>query len=481
MNFPKIKITNHLTITFILFLLLILICIICDFNGLYGQDSYEYLRYSRRLTEFFTAGKPPGDYFWPVNFPLYGAILSLVIGDSILSLQLISMLSFISTVFYTFRLIQLFYPNGGKQGYLYLLLFLVQSPFLFQSAFLVRSDMLAVFFTTAAIYHLLKYGREYNRADFFLAIFFSTSAVMTRYAAAVVLLIPGILLIITFIRRFRFADFLLGLLITALCFSPHFLIKGAHAAEFIGHQWLQSWSIKNWFLSKFTTIDGYQNYRLPNLLYGFSNFYYPGFFFIGIVFLFFMQKKIFHRRVYLILSVPAGIYALFLAGIPFQNMRFLLLTFPLAIVLMFPLFQRFRHKVINKNIYFWSFTGLVVLIQTALIYKYSSGIYQANQVEKEVAHAVLSYSDRPIYTFAIDGALKCYGVDSADILNMWYSELDSVKISSLVLFNQDKFKQQWKDKNPIINWQMIRNNYKLEKIESLPSGWELFKIGARKD
>jgi 4-amino-4-deoxy-L-arabinose transferase-like glycosyltransferase len=481
MNISKIKLTPDFLILSAAFIVLILIRIIFDFNGLYGQDSYEYLRYSRRLTELLTTGMPPGDYFWPVNFPLLGAILSLVIRDNIFALQLISMLSFILTAFYTLWLIQLIYPNAGKVADLYLLLFLILSPLLFQSAFLVMSDMLAVFFTTAAIFHVLKFRHKNNRTDFFLAIFFSVSAIMTRYAAAVVLLIPGILLITTFFKRFRFADLVLGLLIAALCLSPHLLIKGRNSAKFLGHQWLQSWSVKNWFLSEFSTSDGFQKYRLPNLLYGLSDFYYPGFFFMGIVFVFLMQKKIFYRLEYLILYVPAMLYALFLAGIPFQNMRFLLLTFPFVVVSMFLPFQRFRHKVLSKNIYLWSFTGLVILIQTALIYKYSSGIYRTNRAEKNIAKTVLSYPNRPIYTFGIDGALKYYGVDSGDIVSMWYSKLDSARVSALVLFNEDKFKQQWKDRNPMINWQMIRKNYRLEQIESLPAGWELFQIEGRKD
>jgi len=119
---------------------------------------------------------------------------------------------------------------------------------------------------------------------------------------------------------------------------------------------------------------------------------------------------------------------------------------------------------------------VVILVQFALIYKYSLGIYRANQVEKEIAGTVLIYAERPIYTFAIDGALRCYGIDSDDIVNLWYDKLDSVKISSLVLFNEGKFRRQWQDKNPMINWQFIHDNYNLEKLETLPEGWELFLV-----
>lgn len=341
------------------------------------------------------------------------------------------------------------------------------------------SDMLAVFLTTAAIFHFLKYRRYFSRSDFFLAIFFATSAAMTRYVAAVVLTLPGVLLAISFFKGFRFADLLLGLLIIAFCFSPHLLIKGANSAQFIAHEWLRSWSIKNWFLSEFTTIDGYQNYRFPNLLYGFSNFYYPGFFFMGIILLFFLQKTAFHHRENFVLIATTVLYALFLAGIPFQNMRFLLLTFPLAIITIFPLFQRFRHKILIKNGLFWSSAALIILVQFALIYRYSSGIYQTNQIEREIARTVLTYRNRPIYTFAIDGALRCYGVDRDDIVNMWYDQLDSVKISSLVLFNEGKFKRQWEGRNPMNNWQFIQRNYNLKKIETLPKGWELYQVRGR--
>ena len=176
----------------IIFSILVLIRIISGFNGLYGQDSYEYLRYSRRLTEFFISGKSPGDYFWPVNFPLLGAILSLIIGNNIIALQLISMLSFVFTAFYSLRLIQLIYSSNKEDVIYYLSLFLILSPFLFRTAFLVMSDILALFLSTAAIYYIVKYQRGCVRTDFLIAIFFATSAVMTRYAAAVVLFIPGI-------------------------------------------------------------------------------------------------------------------------------------------------------------------------------------------------------------------------------------------------------------------------------------------------
>lgn len=481
MNVSKIKISQNFIILCSLFIILTLIRIISGFNGLYGQDSYEYLRFSQRFTEFFTSGKPPGDYFWPVNFPMLGAVLSLVIKDNIFALQLISMLSFVLTIFYTFQLIRLFYPNSDNEVYLYLFIFAVLSPFLFQSAFLVMSDMLAVFLTTAAIFHIIRYRHEFSRIDFFLAIFFAASAVMTRYADAVVLLFPGILLAISFYKKFRIIDLLMALLILILCLSPQLLIKGNNAGEFLGQKWLGFWSVKNWFLLEFRTIDGHQKYRFLNIIYSWSNFFYPGFFFAGVFLVFFINRKIFQNITFWGIILTIAIYALFISGFPTQNMRFLLQTFPLLILLMFPFFQSFRYKILARNGLLWSFAAFIILVQIALIYKYSLGIYRTNYIEGEIARTVLTYPNRPIYTFAIDGALKCYGVDSNNIVNMWHSQIDTVEISALVLFNEQKFKQQWKDNDPMINWEFIRNEYKLKELKQLPNNWKLFQIIGKKN
>ena len=46
----------------------------------------------------------------------------------------------------------------------------------------------------------------------------------------------------------------------------------------------------------------------------------------------------------------------------------------------------------------------------------------------------------------------------------------------LVLFNENKFKEQWKGRNPILNWYYIKSNYQLKKIKSYPYNWELYEI-----
>ncbi len=104
-NTFKKKFLSYLIPTVIFFAVIF----IWKFNGLYGQDSHEYLRYSRSLSLFFSDGKTLNNFFWPVYYPLSGAILSFIKFSNILSLQLISLASFLFAIFYVKRNLRLIY------------------------------------------------------------------------------------------------------------------------------------------------------------------------------------------------------------------------------------------------------------------------------------------------------------------------------------------------------------------------------------
>jgi len=93
-----------------LLVLLALLNFAFSFNGLYGQDAFEYFRYTKELRTYWLGGSKPETFFWPEFFPLLGSLLSLIVSNVVLSLQLVSLLSFFGIIFYTkkFNIIQLF-------------------------------------------------------------------------------------------------------------------------------------------------------------------------------------------------------------------------------------------------------------------------------------------------------------------------------------------------------------------------------------
>ncbi len=474
MTIPQDERRSYLRFAIAMVAILLAIRFLLDFNGLYGQDSHEYFRYAQRWREFLLGGAHPGDYFWPINYALYSALISLLLPFGSLPMQLLSILTFALLCLYTVRLIFYFYPTANRRlVFTYVTLFLFLSPFLFQSSLLVMSDISAAFFTLAAVYHMLQYRERARFRDFALTVFFSASAVMTRYLTGPVLLLPLLFFADSFRRNFRWAHLLAGVGIAAICCFPHFFIRGAASGEFLAHNWLINWHPRHWFMRSFTTIEGQASYLMANFFYGFSNFFYPGFLFSGIVFLvFFRPPK--NRLLILLLLIPLFLYGLLLSGIPIQNMRYLLLTFPFVIILLFPAAERIASYIPAAARLL--LIAAVVLIQAFLIQKYSTHIYRANQVEKQVAEALHNFNEPVIYTFAIDGALRSYGIEN-EIINLWDQPLDSAEIGALLLFAPEKFQRQWQDENPMVNWRFFQENYALEVLEDLPDGWRLYRIG----
>lgn len=89
------------------------------------------------------------------------------------------------------------------------------------------------------------------------------------------------------------------------------------------------------------------------------------------------------------------------------------------------------------------------------------------------------YQNNVLYSFDLDVALKGRNL-KFDFKNMWLKNYSNFETNSLVLFNKDKFKVQWKDKNPMNNWNLMEQNYELKVLESLDDGWVLYKITSKK-
>ena len=466
---------NYPYLLYLVILLFVLLFILSTgFNGLYGQDGHEYLRYTERLIHFFKTGQNPGDYFWPLYYPLLGALFS-VLFNPIFSLQLISVFSMILSFFYLERILLLLFSDEPNIIRKYLILFFVLCPFVLRASVVVMSDMLCLFFIVASVYHFLKYLKEQKNNQLMVMIVFSVSAMMTRYAAIIVLLIPIFYAGILFIRKVDFKTIFLIFLITIILITPHVFVKTDHPTAFLHHTWLQRWSLEHFFSLNFNTEEGNYHYSFPNFLYVFFHFIHPGFLFPGFALLFAIRKKDFAERDIKILLLLTIVYALFLCGIPFQNLRFLLLTFPFVLILLFPAFMRIYKQFSTNHIRMKIILIAIVVIQLSLFIRAFHPFYKLNVLEKEIAGRILKYPSKTIYTFSIDGALKSYGVNNK-LINMWDTKINEPELKSLILFNESAFAEEYKSKSPMLNWQFIKEKYHLQKKESLREGWELYEI-----
>ncbi|WP_430410385.1 ArnT family glycosyltransferase [Kordia sp.] len=466
---------QNLTVFFIPFLLLFVLRIV-GFDGLYGQDSYEYLRYSNAIQNYVTENVHPGNYFWPVLYPTLGSLFGFIFGTS-LTLQLLSCVSFSVACVYILKTIRLLYPTAPFR-FFYVLIFAVFCPFLLKMGLIVMSDALAMVFVVLSFYFFFK--SYYKNTSFAPIFIFATCALMTRYAS-IFITFPIILYTLYLVwKRKKIQQLAVATLGSIIIAIPFLIFQWGALFEATSNPFLENWSVGNYFKSSFTTQDGTTSYTFPNLIYALYVFFHPGFIFLGSILSLITLKNhkslfSFHQKTLLICST---LYILFLAGIPFQNPRILGLVFPLILILMFPAFGKLMEFKYIKQI----FIPVGIFFIALQIFFFSMTfklIFERTIIEKELASMIKPYEGETLYSFDVDLAMQGRGLDF-DYKNMFLERYEKFQANDLILFDAARYQTQWKDKNPMLNWEFIEQNYQLKVLETHSKGWKLYQIEAKK-
>ncbi|NQX98252.1 MAG: hypothetical protein HRT73_10285, partial [Flavobacteriales bacterium] len=267
---------------------------------------------------------------------------------------------------------------------------------------------------------------------------------------------------------------LLVLIIPLILIPIHFFFE-SRPTDFVQHEWITTWDIFNFYKREFTTVDGIMHYTFPNAVYAFFAFFHPGFFFLGggLIFLTLKKVKTIITADWIILLSGVVFYSVFLMGIPFQNNRFLLLTYPLVIALIYPGFD----WLINRFLPFkrWFF-GVFIIFQLGFFARAIQVSFQLCLLEKNIVSQLTHFQNQTLYSFDIDVAIEGRGLEF-NYKNLWVEEYKYFEKGALVLFNEEKLKFQWEGKNPMVNWNNLKENYQLTNIKQLDGGWKLYRIG----
>lgn len=455
----------------ILFFLMIRFAL--QFDGLYGQDAYEYLRYTNEMYSFFVNGTLLGDYFWGMGYPFFGCIVNFFVHDGAVALQLVSLAAAFTTWIYMDKIIALIYPEDPK--YIITFLFLVLSPIFIIQSFLVMSDMLACSFIIMAIYYFIQFIIQSQNKHCMLGVIFSMLSLQTRYASIVLLVLFFVLVFIKLLKSKNYKMILFSVLIGVIISLPHIYIRSNNSLQFLSHNFLTEWNILNLFKNSFVSINGESHSKLINLVYCLYSFFHPQFFAFGcLVFILVFIKKyqfLVGNRFQNVMLISILTYAIFLAGIPFQNKRFLALSFPFVIIVCYPVLK----QIISAIKWSKSLIIGVLVLQFGFIVYFGKPIYQRSKLEKTIANDLIAFPNKTIYTFDIDLALKGRNVQ-LDYQNIWYKEYESFDKGALVLLNAAQLEKQWIGLNPLINWNKLKVNGNLKVLKSYGDGWNLYQV-----
>lgn len=444
-----------------------------DFNGLYGQDAFEYYRCS---CEVFLKNTEPCHF--PVIYPLYGKMIAFVAGE-IMGLQLISILAATAILFIVSKLIRLFYSDTSEVT-IYVFLFGGLSAYFFRSVPLVMSDMLNTLLITGGLYFMVLFQKdtEHKKPQLPWAIFsvlLLLQAVFTRYASGVlVLYYLGCFLFLVIPRLTIRQNFIL-ILSGGVILSVLSLLQYEFIAQGKNHSHLLNWSFRNFLLSEFSTGDGNLKFRVNNFMYGLFNQIHPGFILPSGLLIFLFSRKSFSSSFLIYLWIPAVLYLVFLMGIPFQNTRFYLLVFPVWLILFYGPFMKaieLLEKVRLKRVFY----GIVLITQGVLCYYSVQPTLLQNRLEKKMVQAIHNHSSAPaIYTMGMEGMLKSYKI-TAPVTSLYYEKITQYKENSLILIQPQAFEYQWKGKIPGENLSFIRNHYQTDTLAHFEKGWELYLL-----
>ena len=193
------------------------------------------------------------------------------------------------------------------------------------------------------------------------------------------------------------------------------------------------------------------------------------------LFIFFLKRNDFNTPAAKLLVLMVAFYAFYLAGLQYQNNRYLIQSFPLVLVLYYPAFSRIAMKYFKQRNHQWSFFAIVLFMQL-LFFSYSfRSILSMNRAELAIATSLKDYPGQPVYTCSITGALAAYEVENP-VTDIYFEDIKFADTNALLLFNHAAFAEHFAGRKPMMNWDWLNQEYVIAPIRTLPGGWTLYAI-----
>lgn len=443
------------------------------YRGLNGQDAHDYLHIAQALEAWSEGGARPVMAEHPHGYPIAGAVLGKALGSPLRGLRLLSMVALLGIVFAFRAVLRRAFP-GSQWIDPFLLLAFAASPFLLRYSLVVMSDVPAIALLALAFLCTVRWTTNGRAMWLAGAVCAALLALSMRLAAAPVVL----LLAVAWVHgaspgrtwRWRIA---IGLVVigavAALLTVPMDDLRTA-----IAHSPLAEWSPLNLFRRELTSDDGVLRYAVPNSVYVLSVVVHPGFVPMGVLLMPFVRRgdlRGAHAQVALLVLVG---YLLFIAGMPFQNDRVLLMAQPFAVVLLFPAFTRAVEWIGARGFRpAWAVIAML-LVQAGLFVRATMPFIHQAEVERALADRVRASGAQHVYTHGMGAAFGtlCPGVE---VTELWYGTIDRFAPGALIVVKPDNLTAQWQGLPPAINWERAQAQG-LERVGDHPEGWVLLRV-----
>ncbi|MCA0453504.1 MAG: phospholipid carrier-dependent glycosyltransferase [Chloroflexi bacterium] len=467
------------------------------FDGLYGQDAYAYYDYAQSIQTSLQTVSPLPPFFWPLGYPMLIALGQAITGTQPAIAQTINLLlgaALSPLVYFITR-----QPGRSHFASVSAALIITFCGQALQSSMVIMSDIPALFWGTLSAALLVTYISAFNNHQrsgrwLVLAAVTFIFAVLTRWLYLILAVPFGFALLITWRGQVPRRAVTVALLASGLVYLPQFLFSRTNPAPTLNHEWVEGWSIANVVSSSFTNPDGHFDYEKLNAVYYAQPYYdsyylsplFTPFILVGLWTLY----KTSRWRVILIGGWVLLPY-LFLAGIPYQNIRFPLIVTPavallvgigLDITLTFlhrhPI-SRLPRRIMPIFIMLLLIFGLthMGLHATEVISTFITNQQQDKLAAKWAGAYIPAKST--VYTFGLTLTLKHY--TALNIYELYYETPDTLADkwqrgkADYLLINVWNIENQWAGRDPQADYHWLRDQRGLIRLGKY-NNYTLFKI-----
>ncbi len=505
---------------FVAALALRLACVITyRFDGLYGQNAFEYYKYGRALWEARGRVPLPGPVYWPLGYPYAMLPGFLVTGIRPLGGQLISLLAGGAVAPLTALLARDVLLRFGAErasawraGLVAAVLTAVCGQ-LVQSSIVVMSDALGVFWAVLSAWALVRAEGARRPAWLVLSACALAAATMTRWINGLLILPWAWYLSVVSsqmsVVRCQMSDRLttdyrplatalrplaVALIAAGLVFMPQVVQSAATPNSLVvGHSWLQVWNPANAVQRSFVSPEGIFNYPWPTALFYARPAFHPFFLFpvftpafligLWIVGRGALKRERIAGAAPLLIGWPLVQY-MFLAGIPYQNSRFALAFVPPMMVLTGigadALWAAARHRWGRALLLAAGAIGVAGMLFWGWRTTLASPL-QLKQADLETAQWVQGQvpADARVLAFGITATLQFYTplevreffTETPETL----AELLADGRPTYLILNLNNVETQWRGRPPQINLHWLREGPGLDRIGER-NGYILYQI-----
>lgn len=422
-----------------------------SFDGLFGQDAYAYFDRARVLS----GSDAVLPYFWPDGYPYLGALLGSIM-DLSLAMQLVCAISVGITAVLAIKTYEIKrVALAEATQFIIGLIFLALSPLVIKHSVVIMSDALAMLAIAWVIY-ITSHAFSWLRFSLLVAVVLM--AFMVRFPT-VALTLP--LLVVWLWKNKVNVLTYIGVLIPVgamVLFWRSFNHSGLYESA------ASSWSVMNMFSSEFLGDQGHLKYTFPNVVNVLGVFWNPKFGLLGLLLIYsWIKQRRIGRPMMLICVV---VYLLFIAGVPVQNDRFLLLVLPVLIVMGLESIQ-IEGRTMAAGIV------LLGIVNLGVGHYLMEHPRSRSQLEKKLSNSLEGVKGDAVYTFDVDVALKIR-LPQKRYFNLWEKEYDYIMPADLLLIHESWTSGQWKETNVSKNISQLKQT-DMRMIEDLGEGWKLYQ------